>query len=55
VYGFLEATVSRADAKEPVHFEFEEISEGALPPEVVSRFGAEATHRCFTDNAQSQP
>jgi hypothetical protein len=55
VYGYLLATVSPAgaDKKNPIHFEFQEVTEGALAAEVVERFGAEFVLRCYQENAQN--
>jgi len=55
VYGFLLATVSApgADSKDPIHFEFREVTEGAVSADTVERFGADAVHRCYQENAQN--
>ncbi len=52
VYGYLLATVSPAGAKDadPIHFEFRELTEGAVPPPVLRRFGAELVHLCYQEN-----
>ena len=54
VYGYLLATVSPPghDPQDPVHFEFHEVTEAAVPTDVVQRFGADFVHRCYQDNAQ---
>jgi hypothetical protein len=55
VYGYLSATVSPpgADKKNPIQFEFQEVTEGAVAADIVDRFGAELVHRCFQENAQN--
>jgi hypothetical protein len=55
VYGYLSATVSPAgvDNKNPIHFEFQEVTEGAVAADIVDRFGTELVHRCFQENAQN--
>jgi hypothetical protein len=55
VYGYLVASVApegthRAD---PVHFEFEEISEEKIPKDVASKYGAPLVHACFAGNAET--
>lgn len=54
VYGYLLATVSPAgrDAGDPVHFEFREVAEAAVPPDVAQRFGADLIRHCYQENAQ---
>jgi hypothetical protein len=55
VYGYLLATVSAApaDKADPIHFEFREVTEAAVPPEVVQRFGADLVQHCYRENAQT--
>lgn len=55
VYGYLLATVSPAgtDKKNPIHFEFQEVTEDALAADTVERFGADLVHRCYQENAQN--
>jgi hypothetical protein len=55
VYGYLLATVSPggADIKNPIHFGFQEVTEGALAADIVDRFGAELVHRCYRENARN--
>jgi hypothetical protein len=55
VYGYLSAAVSPAgvDKRNPIHFEFQEVTEAAVAADVVDRFGAELVHRCFQENAQN--
>jgi hypothetical protein len=54
VYGYLLATVSPPgkDADDPVHFDFREVTEAAVPDEVAQRFGREFIRRCYQENAQ---
>jgi hypothetical protein len=54
VYGYLLATVAAPgkDDRDPVRFEFREVTEGAVPPDVVQRFGSELVHFCYRDNAR---
>jgi hypothetical protein len=52
VYGYLLATVSPGGA---IRFEFREIRESDVPPDVVRRFTPELVHDCFAGNgARSQ-
>jgi hypothetical protein len=55
VYGYLLATVGPvgADKENPIHFEFQEVTEGSVAADVVDRFGPELVHRCFQENAQN--
>jgi hypothetical protein len=52
VYGYLLATVSPPGTKDadPIHFEFRELTEAAVPPAVRQRFGPELVHLCYQDN-----
>jgi hypothetical protein len=52
VYGYLSATVSPrgVDKTNPIHFDFQEVTEGAVAADVVDRFGAELVHRCYQEN-----
>jgi hypothetical protein len=54
VYGYLLATVSAAgaDRQNPIHFEFPEATEAAVPADLVARFGSEIVHHCYQDNSQ---
>lgn len=54
VYGYLLATVSPAgaDDRDPVHFEFREVAEAAVPQDVVGRFGEDFVQRCYQGNAE---
>jgi hypothetical protein len=54
VYGYLLATVTSARDKgrDPIHFEFKEVTEAAVPDAIMQRFGKEFVHRCFEGNAQ---
>jgi hypothetical protein len=55
VYGYLLATVSApgADGHDPIHFEFREMTEGAVPVDIAQRFGEDFVHRCYQENAQN--
>jgi 3',5'-cyclic AMP phosphodiesterase CpdA len=55
VYGYLLATVSGsgADRGNPIRFEFREVTQAAVPGDVVVRFGAELIRRCYQENAQN--
>ncbi len=55
VYGYLLATVSGApaDKADPIHFEFREVTEAAVPADVVERFGQDFIQRCYRENAQN--
>jgi hypothetical protein len=52
VYGYLLAAVSPPGAKDadPIHFEFRELTEAAVPPAVRQRFGPELVHLCYQEN-----
>jgi hypothetical protein len=52
VYGYLLATVSApgVDEQDPIHFAFEEVTEGAVSAEISERFGPELVHFCYQDN-----
>ncbi len=49
VYGYLLATVG-SSGENPVHFDFRELSETDVPPEVVTRFTPQLVHSCWTGN-----
>lgn len=55
VYGYLAGTVSPrgANSRDPIAFEFHEVTEAQTPPDVVVRYGAELIHRCHQENAQN--
>jgi hypothetical protein len=55
VYGYLLATVSPAGAKaqDPIHFEFQEVTEAGVPADVAQRFGPEFLHQCYQQNARN--
>jgi hypothetical protein len=55
VYGYLLGTVNAPDAasQNPIHFEFREVTETAVPIDVAQRFGADFSHRCYQENAQN--
>ncbi len=50
VYGYLLATVN---SDRTIAFEFHQIEEKDVPPEVVARFTAAFVHQCFTANRQN--
>ncbi len=54
VYGYLLASVAArgAGGKDPIHFEFKELSEDDTPPQVASKYGADFVHHCYAENAQ---
>ncbi len=49
VYGYLLATVS-ASKENPVRFDFHEVKESDVPPDVVSRFTSDFVHDCWVNN-----
>lgn len=55
VYGYLLATVSAPGAHDenPIDFEFQEITEAAVPTEIGQRFGFDFLHHCYQENAQN--
>ena len=55
VYGYLLARVSPAgeDIKDPIHFQFQEVTEASVPADVARRFGADFVRRCYQENAQN--
>lgn len=54
VYGYLLGTVAPAGTrdKDPIRFEFRELTESSVPPSVVERFGNDFVHGCYEGNAQ---
>jgi Calcineurin-like phosphoesterase len=55
VYGYLLATVNPAGEPEgTIRFEFREIHEADVPPEVLQQMGAELVHQCFEKNSQAR-
>jgi hypothetical protein len=54
VYGYLLATVQPPGAKDrdPIEFEFHEVSESAVPQAVRERFGAALIRQCYEQNVQ---
>jgi hypothetical protein len=56
VYGYLLATVNRAGETAPnIQFEFRELKEEGVPPEVVQRFTKPFVHECFAGNRRAMP
>jgi Calcineurin-like phosphoesterase len=53
VYGYLLGTVN-SSKDDPVHFDFEELKETDVPPDVVSRFSADVMHDCWAGNPPLQ-
>jgi hypothetical protein len=55
VYGYLLATVSGsgADRDNPIRFEFREMTQAAVPGDIVQRFGADLIRHCYQENAQN--
>lgn len=55
VYGYLLATVNPAGEPEgTIRFEFHEIHEADVPPDVLQQMGAELVHQCFEKNSQAK-
>lgn len=54
VYGYLLATVQPrgANDRDPIGFEFREVSAAAVPPAVVERFGETLVRWCYEQNVQ---
>ena len=54
VYGYLLATVhsAAARAREPIEFEFREVTAAAVPQGVSERFGPELVKQCYEQNVQ---
>src|SRR5262249_5641684 len=54
VYGYLLATVQPRGAsdRDPIGFEFREVSEAAVPPTVMERFGEAFVRECYQQNVQ---
>jgi hypothetical protein len=54
VYGYLLATVMprTVNDRDPIRFQFREVSEDAVARYVVDRFGKELVHRCYVENMQ---
>lgn len=55
VYGYLLATVSAPDGdrKNPIHFEFREVTQAGVPPDIAQRFGTDLLDHCYHENAQN--
>jgi len=55
VYGYLLAKVSAPgeDVKDPIHFEFREVTEAMVGADIVRRFSADFVRRCYQENAQN--
>ncbi|MGA8029274.1 MAG: metallophosphoesterase [Bryobacteraceae bacterium] len=53
VYGYLLATVT-SSKEDPVSFEFRQLKESDVPPDVVSRFSADFVHECWVANPPVQ-
>jgi hypothetical protein len=51
VYGYLLATVDPSQA-EPITFEFHELSESDVPPDIVNRYSPALVHDCWVNNIQ---
>ncbi|MBV9611608.1 MAG: metallophosphoesterase [Acidobacteriaceae bacterium] len=51
-YGFLVATVS-ASKDDPLRFDFHELKETDVPPDVSARFTPAFVHNCWADNSQA--
>jgi hypothetical protein len=54
VYGYLLATVqpSGVPGREPIQFQFREVTESAVPQEVRERFGEALIRQCYEQNVQ---
>ncbi len=54
VYGYLLGTVAPVGTrdKDPIRFEFRELTEASVPSSVAERFGADFIHGCYEGNAQ---
>jgi hypothetical protein len=53
VYGYLLGTVTEGHAKDPIRFEFREVTEAVVPADIVERYGAEFVHRCYQENSHN--
>jgi len=53
VYGYLLATVNPAGESGNIKFEFREISQDQIPPDVVQRFTPSFVEDCFKDNRRT--
>jgi hypothetical protein len=53
VYGYLLGTVTAGHAKDPIHFEFREVTEAVVPADIVERYGTEFVHRCYQENSHN--
>ena len=51
VYGYLLGTVD-ASQDDPIHFEFQQLSESDVPPDVVNRYTPALVHDCWVNNIQ---
>jgi hypothetical protein len=54
VYGYLLATVQPRGARDrdPIEFEFREVTVSAVPQPVVERFGEALVRQCYDQNVQ---
>ncbi|MDB6104234.1 MAG: hypothetical protein JWO52_4233 [Gammaproteobacteria bacterium] len=52
VYGYLLGTVAKSGVndRDPIHFEFQEVTESTVPADVTQHFGAEFVHQCYEGN-----
>ncbi|MBV8897760.1 MAG: hypothetical protein JO051_14710, partial [Acidobacteriaceae bacterium] len=53
VYGYLVATVSESK-DDPIHFDFRELNESDVPPDVVARYTPALVHDCWVNNPPKQ-
>ena len=51
VYGYLLATVD-ATQEDPIHFDFRQLSESEVPPDIVNRYTPALVHDCWVNNIQ---
>ncbi|MGD0504844.1 MAG: hypothetical protein ABSD02_19070 [Steroidobacteraceae bacterium] len=51
VYGYLLGTVNGSHTKDPIRFEFREVTEDAVPADIAERYGTEFLRRCYQENS----
>jgi hypothetical protein len=55
VYGYLLGTVNPPGQPDRVSFEFKELAEKDVPPNVVQQYSVDFVHQCFAENPKETP
>lgn len=53
VFGLIQVSAPGEDVKDPVHFEFQEVTEAMVGAAIVQCFSADFLHSCYQENAQN--